>query len=151
MTFLYTKSLTLHKKQDNIRYIFINKTQGTLRYAIFHENFEFGIFLQEACHFALRDVFIYKKPDTSPTARHFALRFYIRKLGHFALLDFSLTFWNWRRGEDIFILKKNALCVEFLYPKDNTLYVILFIQKALRFALHFYTQKTMHFALWFYI
>ena len=29
MTFLYTKSLTLRKKQDNLRYIFIYKKPGT--------------------------------------------------------------------------------------------------------------------------
>ena len=29
------------------------------RYAIFHENFEVGIYMQKALHFALRDVYIY--------------------------------------------------------------------------------------------
>ena len=48
---------------------FIYKKQYTLRYAIFHENFEFGIYIQKnhntsqkARQFALR--FIYKNPDT---------------------------------------------------------------------------------------
>ena len=39
VTFLYTKSLTIRKKQDNLWYVFIQKS-GTLRYAIFHRIFE---------------------------------------------------------------------------------------------------------------
>ena len=47
-TFLYTKSWTLFKKQDNCRNGFIYKMANTLCYAIFHEMFEFGIYIQEA-------------------------------------------------------------------------------------------------------
>ena len=36
MTFLYTKSQTLRKNQDNLCYSFIYKNPDTLRYAIFH-------------------------------------------------------------------------------------------------------------------
>ena len=43
-TFLYTKSQTLCKKQDNLRYVFIYKKPDTLPYAIFHENFGVGIY-----------------------------------------------------------------------------------------------------------
>ena len=39
MTFLYTKSQTLGKKQDNLRYVFLYKNPGTLRYAIFDRIF----------------------------------------------------------------------------------------------------------------
>ena len=61
----------------------------TLRYVIFHEIFEVDIYIQKKRHFALLDVFIYKKPDTSQKARQlFALRFYIQKPGHFVLRDF---------------------------------------------------------------
>ena len=63
--FIYTKNNTLCKKQDNFRYVFTYKKHDTLRYAIFYEIFEVGIYIQKAWHFALRDVFIYKKPDTS--------------------------------------------------------------------------------------
>ena len=45
---LYTKRQTLYKKQDNVRYVFIHKKQDTLRSAIFHENFEVGIYIQKA-------------------------------------------------------------------------------------------------------
>ena len=51
--------------------------------------FKFDIYIQKAWHFSLRDVFMYKKPDTSQKARLFALRFYIQKAWHFALRDFS--------------------------------------------------------------
>ena len=36
VTFLHTKTLTLRKKQDNLRFIFIYKIPDTLSYAIFH-------------------------------------------------------------------------------------------------------------------
>ena len=58
----------------------------------FHEIFEGGISIQKALHFALRDVFIHKKLDTSQKARQFAIRFYIQKSRTFALRDFSLNF-----------------------------------------------------------
>ena len=35
-TFLYTKSQTLRKKQDNLRYVFMFTNPDTLYYAIFH-------------------------------------------------------------------------------------------------------------------
>ena len=47
-TFLYTKSRTLFKKQDNLRYVCIYKKLDTLRHAIFHEIFEIGICIQKA-------------------------------------------------------------------------------------------------------
>ena len=76
-TFLYTKSQTLFKKLDNFCDVFRFKKPYTLRYGTFHEIFELGIYIQKAWHFALRDVFIYKKLDTSQKARQFAIRFYI--------------------------------------------------------------------------
>ena len=48
--FLYTKSPTLYKMQENSRPIFIYKKQDTLRHAIFHK--------------ILKMAFIYKKQDT---------------------------------------------------------------------------------------
>ena len=45
---LYTKSHTLFKKLDNFRYVFIYKKPYTLRYGIFHEIFEVGIYIQKA-------------------------------------------------------------------------------------------------------
>ena len=41
--YIYAKSHILFKKQDNFRYVFIDKKPYTLRYAIFLENFEIGI------------------------------------------------------------------------------------------------------------
>ena len=41
--YIYTKIQTLCKKQENLRYVFIHKNPNTLRYAIFHDNFEIGI------------------------------------------------------------------------------------------------------------
>ena len=40
--FVYTKSMTLYKKQDNLGYVFIYKNPDTLRYTIFHWIFEIG-------------------------------------------------------------------------------------------------------------
>ena len=47
-TFLYPKSQTLFKKRDNFRYVFIYQKLYTLRYGIFHEIFEVGIYIQKA-------------------------------------------------------------------------------------------------------
>ena len=55
---LYTKIQKHRKKQDNFRYVFIYKKQDTLRYAIFHEIFEVGIYIQKSRHFALHDILI---------------------------------------------------------------------------------------------
>ena len=51
-----------------------------LLYAIFHEMFEIGICIQKLCHFALREVFLYKNPDTSQKSGQFSLSFYIQKI-----------------------------------------------------------------------
>ena len=130
----------IHKKQNKLLNVFIYKKSDTfqkarqfpLRFYIkkeihltlwdFHENFEVGIYIQKAWHFVLRDVFIYKKFDTSQKARQFAIRFYIQKFGTFALHDFSLNFWNLRRGWDIYVLKKQCtLCEIFILQKQCTL------------------------------
>ena len=87
----------IYKKGKKLRNVFISKTpdilqkerQFPLRFYSqkarnftlrdFHENFEYGIYIQKTWHFALRDDFIYKKPETSKKRRQFALRFYIQK------------------------------------------------------------------------
>ena len=80
VTFKYTKSQTLSKKQDHFRYVFIYKNLDTLRYAIFHGIFENGrgghFYIQKKMHFALHFIFkkqcnlhyvvTYKHPDTMP-------------------------------------------------------------------------------------
>ena len=91
-TFLYSKSLSLYKKLDNVRYLFFIQKAINLTLGDFHEIFEVGVFIQKALHFALRDVFIYEKLDTSRKARQFAKRFYIQTYGTFELRDFSLNF-----------------------------------------------------------
>ena len=70
VTFLYRKTSTLRKKQDNLRYAFMYKNPDTLRYAIFHWIFEIG---------GGGGTFLYLKKT------HFALHFYIQKTMHFAL------------------------------------------------------------------
>ena len=52
------------KKKWGISIIVTVQNQDTLRHAIFHEILNLA-FIQKAWHFALRDVFIYKNPDTS--------------------------------------------------------------------------------------
>ena len=66
--FIYKKPDTLQKsRQFPLRFYIQNK--DTLRYTIFHEIFEVGIYIQKAWQFALREVLIYKKPDTSQKSR----------------------------------------------------------------------------------
>ena len=63
--YIYSKSQTLFKKQDNFRYDSIHKNPDTLRYAIFMKFWNWPFYIQKAWHFALCDVLIYKKHDTS--------------------------------------------------------------------------------------
>ena len=96
--FLYTKYQTLHKKQDNLRYVFIYKNPETLRYAIFYWIFEIGrggggVFLYPKNN-ALCITFLYYKTS---------IMFYMQKSGTFALCDFLLNFWNLRRGRGIYL------------------------------------------------
>ena len=81
VTFLLTKSRTLY----------------VTRFFIIFLKLEF-IYIQKAWHFALHDVFIYKKLDTSKKARQFTLRILYKKAWNFALRNFPWNFWNWRRG-----------------------------------------------------
>ena len=47
--YIYTKSQTLYKKQDNLRYVFFHKKQDTLLYAVFHEFLKLAfIYVQKA-------------------------------------------------------------------------------------------------------
>ena len=43
--YLYTKRQILFKKQVNLRCVFIHKKPDNLRYGIFHELFEIGIYI----------------------------------------------------------------------------------------------------------
>ena len=73
--FTYKKPDTFQKaRQFPLRFYIQKAKHLTLRY--FHEMFEVGIYMQKAWHFALCDVFIYKKLDTSQKPRQFAIRFY---------------------------------------------------------------------------
>ena len=58
----------------------------------------------------LRNVFIYKKPDTFQKARQFPLRFYIQKA-------IQLTLWDFHE----------FLKLAFLYKKHDTLRYVMFL------------------------
>ena len=61
--YIYAKSQTLFKKQDNLRYVFIYKKSDTLRYAIFMKMLKLAYINQE--HSNLRYVtFLYTKIQT---------------------------------------------------------------------------------------
>ena len=85
------------------------------------------IYIQKAWHFVLRDVFIYKKPDTSQKSRQFALRFFYTK---------SLT-----------------LCFTQFFMKVLKLTEggRFYTQKIMHFTLHLYIQITMYFPFDLYI
>ena len=84
----------------------------------------------------LRNVFIYKKPDTFKKARQFTLRFYIQKARQFTLRNFQEIF-----EVDIYIQKAShfALRDVFIYKNPET------SQKTRQFAFRFnilYGEKT---------
>ena len=73
------------------------------------------IYIYKAWNFALRDVFIYKNPDTSQKEIQFALRFFICKNPDtLRYTIFHGIFEIGRRGGGIFIHKNKSLCVKFL-------------------------------------
>ena len=110
--FIYKKIDTLLKaRQFASRFIY--KKLDTLQYAIFHDIFEVGVFVQKVWHFALRDVFI-KKTDNSQRARQFALHFYMQKSGHFSLHNFHRIVEIGQGKGGISIWKNNAIWVTFL-------------------------------------
>ena len=139
-TFLYKKPDTFQKTGQFPSRFYIQKSRHfTLRN--FYEIFEAGFYIQKSRHFALCDVFIYKNTDTSQKARKFSSRFYIQKYRDCALRNFSLDFWNCRRGEGaflyakkitlhyIFICKNDSFCITFLYTKIQKLCVTLLYAK----------------------
>ena len=125
------------QKAKKLRNVFIYKKSYTWRYGIFMKFLKLAFIFKK--HDTLRYVtFLYtKKLDTSQKARQFAIRFYIQKSGSFALRDFSLNFWNLRRGGDIYWLKKNVLCVTLLYWKNSALCVTLLYTKSLTLCVTF--------------
>ena len=97
----------------------------------------------------MRNVFIYKNPDTFQKARQFALRFYIQKARHFTLRNFSWNFWSWHLYTKIMSLcvtwrfyiqktrhfeKSKTICVMFLYTKSRTLCITQFSIEFLKFT-----------------
>ena len=123
----------------------------------------------------LRNIFIYKKPDTFQKARQFPLRFYIQKAIHLTLRDFHEIFevgiyiqkaWHFAL-RDVFIYKKldtsqkaRQFVIRFYIQKSGTLRYAIFIEfwnlrirgrhlslkKRMHFAWNLYIEKTMHFA-----
>ena len=103
---------TLCKNQDNSQYVFVYENTDTLRYAIFHEILEIGIYIQKPWHFALHDFFKYKNRDSSQESRH-AIFHGVLEIG---------------RGGGGVICKNNALCITFLYAKRMH-FLFLFVYK----------------------
>ena len=89
--FIYKKTDTFQKsRQFPLRFLY--KKQDTLRYAIFHEMFEVGIYTKKPMKLCVTCLFNIQKAYTSQKARQFELHFYIQKDGHFALHNFSWNF-----------------------------------------------------------
>ena len=86
--FIYKKPDTFQKaRQFPLRFCIQKAIYLTLR--DFHEIIELGIYMQKARHFALRDVFIYKKLDTS----HLRYVLYT-KIRHFCVPQFFIEFFK---------------------------------------------------------
>ena len=110
----------MQKSRPFVLHFYTFKKPDTLRYTIFYKTFDIGIYIQKALHSALRDVFIYKKPDTSQKARQFVLRFYIKKILTHCVKRFFMEFLKLvERGEFLYA-KSNAFCVTFLFAKTNS-------------------------------
>ena len=108
VSILYTKSRTLYVTR------------------FFKTFLKVGIYILKARHFALRDFFIYKKPDTSQQARQFTLCFIYKNPD---TLRYAIFHWIFEIGG----VGGGA-----------------FLGLNILFKLYFYMQKTMHFELRLY-
>ena len=88
--FIYKKPDIFQKSRQFLLRFYIQKAiHLTLR--DFHEIFEVGIYIKKAWHFALHEVFIYKKQDTSKKSKTICDTFFIYK--NPALLRHAIFHW----------------------------------------------------------
>ena len=106
---IYTKSLKLRKKQDNLRHVFLYTESLTLCITRFF--IEFLKFAEGGRHFYIGKTMHLELNLCMKRTVHFTLRFFIRKARHFA----SICFYP----------KNNALCVMFLYLKFILHYILM--------------------------
>ena len=98
------------------------------------------IYIQKACHFSFRDVYIYKKPNTSKKARQFELRCFMHKKTDTLRYAIFMEF-----------LKLAEVGGHFYKQKTMHFALNLYMQKTIHFTLRFYIQKALHFASHFYM
>ena len=80
------------------------------------------LYIKKAWHFSLRDVFIYKNPDTSQKARQFALRFIYAKILTLCATQFFMEFFTLAEGEGDIFIKKKHFASDFYVKKQCTFY-----------------------------
>ena len=131
-SFIYKKPDTFQKAR-NFRYVFRYKKPYTLRYGIFHEIFEVGIYIQKTWHFGLRALFIYKKLDISQKPRQFAICCYMQKSGTLRYALFHWIFEICGGGGYLFILKTMHLFFVAIYKEHNTMRYTLITKKQCTF------------------
>ena len=98
----------------------------------------------------MRNIFIYKKPDTLQKAKQFPLCFFIQKVGHCTLRNFPWKFWVWNLYTKSmtpcftwrFYIQKarhfakiKTICFHFLYTKIRTLFALR------KFSLNFWNWR----------
>ena len=139
---LYTKSETLCKKQDNLRYVFIHKNTDTLCYMIFHEKFVMGIYIYtKSMALCVRGRFYIKNLETSKKQDNLRYVFICKNpdtLRHKIFMGYLKLA---EGGGHFYSHKNNALCVKLLYDKNNALSGMVLYKKVRNFVLHFHLQK----------
>ena len=154
LLFIYEcKFESLPSARDNVHvHIYTGKTRQTFLYTKKGWQFQWRFYVQKARYFNLRDFlwnfwswhFYIKSMSLCVTWRfyiqkagHFAkskticVAFLYTKSGHFALRDFSLNFWNWRRWGEFLYSKFNALYMPyiFIWLKQFTLLYVFMYKK----------------------
>ena len=142
VTFLYTKIQTLCKNQDNIRYVLYKKARHftSRHFPWFLWNWHLYTKSMALC---VAWSFYIQKQYTSETARQFSLRFYTQKSWHFASRKISWNFWNWRRGEGHFYMKKMRFVLNFICKKQCTLCYILIYKNQTLCVTYLYEKKSL--------
>ena len=123
----------------------------TLSYAIFMKSLKLEFIHKK--NDTLRYVkFLYTKSWHFTKSKTICFTFYMQKSGHFALRDFSLNFWDWRREVgNVYIQKQCTLHYIFICIKQSTMRYVFIYKKPDTLRNIFICKKTMHFALHFYL
>ena len=147
--FIY-KSQTLCKKQEISRYVLYTKS-ATLYVTQFSWKCWSWHLYTKSTKLCGTWRFNIQKSRPFAKSKTICVTFLYTKILTLCVTQLFIEFLKLAEGGGIFICKKNALCVAFLYAKYNAFCVTFLYTKILTLCFTFLYWKKNHFALCFYI